>query len=112
MTPAFAGVALAGHVAKVDRQGRALLSLRCPAGTSGSCTGQITLTLGPRHTRIGRAAFALSPGRRGAVRVRLSAAARRMLAQRSRLTVRARISAADSAGHLATTAATLTLKRR
>jgi hypothetical protein len=111
MSPAFTGVTFNGRVARVDRRGRALLALRCPAAASGKCTGQVTLTLGSRHARVGRASFALSPGAGGAIRLRLSAAARRMLARRSRLTVRASASAADSTGHLATSTATLTLKR-
>src|SRR5437588_4291380 len=40
----FAGVSFAAHTVTVDRHGRALVRLRCPAGTDGFCQGTLTLT--------------------------------------------------------------------
>jgi hypothetical protein len=111
MSPSFAGVRVRAHVAKVDRHGRALVSLSCPTGTSGKCTGHIVLSSGRRHVSVGRAAFALASGGHGVIQVKLSATARRTLARHSRLTVRASVVASDAAGHDRTIASQLTLKR-
>jgi hypothetical protein len=111
MTPSFAGVRIGGHFAKVDRRGRALVSLSCPAGTSGNCAGHIVLTSGRRHVRVGRAGFALASGGRGVFKVKLSITARTALARRSRLTVRASVVATDAAGHQRTITSQLTLRR-
>jgi hypothetical protein len=110
-TVPFAGVRFLSRAARVDRRGRALVSLSCPAGTSGRCSGHITLSAGRRHTRVGRASFALSSGGRRVIGVRLSAAALRTLARRGRLTVRASVAVGDGAGHSRTIASTLTLRR-
>lgn len=60
------------------------------------------LALNYRATVLGRRAFRLDGGRSGAVAVRLSAGARRLLAARRTLTVVAIVSAQDTAGNRST----------
>ena len=83
----FAGATLLSERAPVDRRRRAWVRLACASATTGACRGVVTLTarLGAGLQRVGRARFALRPGRRGRVAVPLSLAARRALRGRRRL---------------------------
>jgi hypothetical protein len=110
-TTAFGGLQLTSRVARTDHRGRAHLSLRCPAGTSGACRGQVTLSARSGGARVGHAAFVISAGSSHVVAIRLTAAARRTLARAKRLAVRARIVASDDAGHSVTERSRLTLER-
>jgi hypothetical protein len=105
----FAGVHFVARTTRVDHRGHALVSLSCPAGTSGGCSGQITLSA--RGRRVGRAAFALPAGGRRVIKIRLSASLRRTLAKSRRLSVRASATTTDGTGARRTTVVTLTLKR-
>jgi hypothetical protein len=107
---AFAGVKIGSGSARVDGKGRAPVSLTCPAAASGRCSGSITLSAAGK--RIGRASFSLAPGARHAVRVKLSAAARRTLAAKHRLSTRATVVASDAAKQSKTTSRKLTLRGR
>lgn len=108
---AFDGLAFAGHAGTVDAKGRAAVRVRCPAGTDGTCSGQLTLATASGGRRIGRSSFALAAGRRTTVRVRLSAAALRRLRRDGRLVVRASAVAHDAAGSAKTTSERLRLRR-
>lgn len=106
-TPPFAGVGVAARRVKVNRAGRARMRLRCRAGTQGRCRGRLRLK--HRGKRIGRAAVRLSPGQTKTVKVKLSRAARRKLARKGRLRVRARVAAKDAMGQKKTTRRRVTL---
>jgi hypothetical protein len=110
-TPPFAGVRFGAHSVRVDRRGRALVAVSCPAATTGGCSGRITLSAGTRHLRVGDAAFALSPGQRGVIAVKLSPAERHVLARRATAIVSARATATDGAGQRHSSTARLTLRR-
>lgn len=105
----FAGTKLASHKATVDAHGRAHVSLSCPTQAIQRCRGDLTLLAGSR--RVGHAAFSLRTGARGVSKVTLSRAARRTLAQRHRLTVRAVVAATDGAGRRKTNKEYVTLVR-
>ena len=108
-TTSFARVGFAARTARVDRRGRALVSLSCPSDAVGACTGRITLSAG--GARAGHAAFVLPPGAHRTIKVTLSRAARRALARRGRISVRANVTAADRAGHDRSSTSALTLRR-
>jgi hypothetical protein len=107
--PPFAGVRLASRTAKVDRTGRALVQLRCPAGTNGSCRGRITLTATRRRATFGSANFNVAASKTKTVKLRLSRAALRLLGRQRRLAVRARVTSHDAAGISKSTPSRLTL---
>jgi hypothetical protein len=109
VTPAFAGVGFSARTAKVDRSGRALVRLRCPAGTNGSCRGRLTLTATRGRVAFGRANFNIAASRTATVRVKLSRAALRRLSRAGRLPVRARSQAHDASATSTPTSSGLTL---
>jgi hypothetical protein len=102
--PSFAGVSFAAHTANVDRRGRALVRLRCPAGTNGSCLGTLTLKPVSGRGRFGSAQFRISATKTATVVVKLSSAGRRALGRHhGKLAVLAIATAHDSAGTQKTT---------
>ncbi|HEY3021214.1 MAG TPA: hypothetical protein VGJ32_13540 [Solirubrobacteraceae bacterium] len=107
--PAFAGASVAGSTAKVDRRGRALVRVRCPAATTGSCRGRLTLSSTRGSQRFGAAGFQVAAGKGVGVRVKLTRAALRRLRRHGRLPARARLTARDAAGATQTTVAKVTL---
>lgn len=86
-------VRVLGARVRVSRTGRASVRLRCPAAVRRGCRGTLTLRAlaplgrasraGARRPVLGRARFAVAPGRAGAARVRLSPAARRVVRARA-----------------------------
>jgi hypothetical protein len=108
-TPPFPGTSVGSRTARVDRRGRALVMVRCPAGAVRSCSGILTLKGLHRHGRLGRAAFTVSPGSNATVKVRLSLAARRRLARSGRLAARAVAVVHDDAGRTKVVSAQITL---
>jgi hypothetical protein len=117
-TPAqpFAGIALASGRLTYER-GTIAVTLRCPAGTTGRCTGRTRLTARPRRTStrrvtLGRANFSVAPGRRGRIAVRVTRAGRHMLRRVPRLRARAVTAARDGAGQARTTRTAVTIRRR
>ena len=95
--PAFAGIGFSARTARVDRSGRALVRLRCPAGTNGSCRGRLTLTATRGRVTFGRASFNIASSKTAGVNVKLSRGALRRLSRVGRLSVRARAQARDAA---------------
>jgi hypothetical protein len=107
--PAFAGIGFSARTAKVDRSGRALVRLRCPAGTNGSCRGRLTLTATRGRVTFGRANFTIASSKRATVKVKLSRAALRRLRRAGSLPVRARAQTRDAAATSRSTSSRLTL---
>ena len=106
--PGFAGVRLVSR--KLSYRGRFVtLKLRCPAGTAGRCTGTTKLTV--RGRSVGRARFSLAAAHQRALKVRVSAAGRRLLSHARRVAGKDAITAHDGAGHARTTAARVTIWR-
>ena len=114
-TPPFSGVELASP--KLTYAGGAItVRLRCPAGTSGRCSGQTTLTArrrtSPRRVSLGRAAFSIAPGSSARVKVRVTRAGRRLFRRASRLRGGAVDFTRDDAGRSKTTKTAVTIGRR
>jgi hypothetical protein len=107
--PAFAGIGFSTRTAKVDRSGHALVRLRCPAGTNGSCRGRLTLTATRGRVTFGRANFNIPSARRATVKVKLSRAGLRRLRRAGSLPVRARAQTRDAAATSRSTSSRLTL---
>jgi hypothetical protein len=95
----FAGVGIGPHRVKVDRNGRARVSLTCPAA-SGGCTGRIKLRAasGKGKPLASVTTFAISEGRSRRVQMKLNANALRRLAKKHRLKAVAVAVARDSKG--------------
>jgi hypothetical protein len=88
------------------------LRLRCPAATVGRCSGHTRLGA-RRHAvavNLGKAGFSSAPGRQTSVRLRVTAAGRRLLATVRRLGVTATTAAHDEAGRSRTTVVAITIR--
>jgi hypothetical protein len=105
----FAGVSFAAHTVMVDRSGRALARLRCPAGTDGFCHGTLTLTAARGSARFGRMRFEIASSKTLTVPVKLSNTALRALRRHRKLDALATALAHDAAGTSKTTTSGLTL---
>jgi hypothetical protein len=114
-TPPFPGIELASPKLTYAR-GAITVRLRCPAGTSGRCSGRTTLTArrptSARRVRLGRAAFSITPGGGASVKVRVTRAGRRLLRRASRRRGRAVSFARDGAGRSTTTETAVTIRHR
>ena len=108
----FAGVTFVSKRATVDKKGRTAITLRCPAGTSGSCTGKLTLSakIARKRQAVGSKRFTILAGKTLKVKIKLSAKARRALKKPLKITAAA--AAKDANGTSKTTKATITLKRK
>jgi PKD repeat protein len=111
----FAGVRLVST--RLSFGGRFVaLTLRCPAGTIGRCSGRSTLTARRRASSrpivLGRARFSVAAGQQAKALVRVSRAGRRLLRRAPRLRGRATNAALDGAGRSKTTVARVTIRRR
>jgi hypothetical protein len=113
-TPAalFGGVRLVSTRLTVTR-GFATVILQCPGGTVGGCLGQTRLTARRAKSMValGRAAFAIAPGKQAKVKVRVSRSGRRLLGQVRRVTGRVTNAARNGAGQAKTTVAAVTIRR-
>jgi hypothetical protein len=105
----FTGISFAAHVVKVDRRGRALVRLHCPAGTDGSCRGTLTLRAIRRRAKFGQARFQITSSTTATIRVKLSSATLKQLRRHGKLNARATTVARDAAGTSKTTAPRITL---
>jgi hypothetical protein len=114
-TPPFPGIELASPKLTYAR-GAITVRLRCPAGTSGRCSGRTTLTArrptSARRVSLGRAAFSIRPGSGASVKVRVTRAGRRLLRRASRPRGRAVNFARDGAGRSTTTETAVTIRHR
>jgi hypothetical protein len=124
----FAGLPLTSQKITVAKNGKVVLSLPCPAATAGSCAGTDTLkTTGPvaanvaakrkRHNKrrvltLGSARFSIPAGDTGKVTIKLSKAARKLLAKKHTLKVLEVVVAHDSRGTTKTSSAKVKLKAR
>jgi hypothetical protein len=105
----FAGVSFGAHTITVNARGRALVKLRCPAGTDGSCAGTLTLTPIRPGARFGRAQFNIASSKTATVRVKLSKATLQLLRRHHKLNARAIAVAHDHAGTSKTATSRLAL---
>jgi hypothetical protein len=108
----FAGVSFSAHTINVDRHGRALVRLRCPTGTDGSCRGTLTLTAARGTARFGRARFTIASSKTGIVRVKLSSKALRSLRRKGKLHALATAVAHDALGTSRKATVRVTLRHR
>jgi hypothetical protein len=108
---AFAGAKLVST--RLHSGGRFVtLRLRCPAGTVGRCAGHTRLSARRQAAAVnlGKARFSSAPGRQSSIRIRMSAAGRRLLAGVRRLGATATTAAHDEAGRSRTTVAAVTIR--
>ena len=82
-----------------------MITLRCPTGTAGTCTGKLTLTarLAKKRRAVGSERFAIAAGKAPKLQIRLSAKARRALKKARKFKVRAAAAAKDANGTSKTT---------
>jgi hypothetical protein len=118
-TQAFAGVRLVSSRLGFAR-GLITVTLQCPAGTVGRCSGATKLTVRRRPTGsraastviLGQAPFSIAAGKQGKVKVRVSRAGRRLLGGPRRLRGKDTNAARDGAAQSKTTVAAVTIRRR
>jgi hypothetical protein len=118
-TQAFAGVRLV-FSRLAFAHGLVAVTLRCPAGTVGRCSGRTKLTVRQRPTSsrgastvvLGRAPFSIAAGEQRKVKVRVSRAGRRLLDGARRLRGKDTNAARNGAGQSNTTVAAVTIRRR
>lgn len=118
-TTPFAGVTLGSRRLRADGR-RVRVTLRCPAGTAGGCSGRVTMTArmrradGKRTARVTIATrrFALAPGAREVLRIRLTRRGRELLAVHATLRGRVRVVAGDRAGSAKATATAVRIRRQ
>ncbi|MEA2479538.1 MAG: hypothetical protein QOJ07_1460 [Thermoleophilaceae bacterium] len=88
----------------------------CPPGTSGACTGKVTLLsqrkIGRKLLKLGSGAFTIAPGRSGKVALKMSSSALKRVRKLKRIPAIASVSSADGAGHTAAARVKVTLKAR
>lgn len=123
-TKRFSGLALVAKTLKVDSKGRARLRVRCPSGTIGSkCIGVANLfTLkgklpskassvsAVKAKRLGRKKVTVKAGRSTTVKLKLSPATLAKLRTRSKLKLRALLTARDGDKHARTRSYRVTVK--
>jgi hypothetical protein len=105
---AFGGVRLTSTKLTYAR-GTIRLTLRCPAGTVGGCSGKTRLSA--RRHGIGQVTFSIAPGRQGTVKLGVTRAGRRLLSSTRRVSGKAVNAAHDGAGQASSTAANVTIRR-
>jgi hypothetical protein len=108
---AFAGAKLVST--RLHSGGRFVtLRLRCPAGAVGRCAGHTRLSARrqPAAVNLGKGGFSTAPGRQTRIRIRVSAAGRRLLAAVRRLGATATTAAHDDAGRSRTTVAAVMIR--
>jgi CSLREA domain-containing protein len=114
-TTSFTGVTIVSRSLIERTNGRVSVTLGCPAGTSGSCKGKLTITATVKHKRrmLGHATFKVSPGKHKKVTLALGKHARSTVAVAGKhgLAVTLSASARDAAGSRATTKVRGHLKR-
>jgi hemolysin type calcium-binding protein len=120
----FDGPTLGGTRTLGVVNGTVKIPLTCPADSVGDCVGTDTLlTAGKvvplrlfarrkraRVLTLGKGRFSIAPGAQGKVTIKLSKAARKLLAKRGRLKVKQRVVSHDARNASATTVGALTLK--
>jgi DNA-binding beta-propeller fold protein YncE len=111
-------VAILSKRIRLDRRGRARLRLRCPEGVNGSCRGSLTLRTAKKvelsrrkRVKLGKARFAIAPGKARKITVKLRGARRALVVRVGKLPVIARAVAADQAGKRGTSKRKLSLRR-
>jgi hypothetical protein len=107
---AFAGATLVST--RLHSRGRFVtLRLRCPAGTVGRCAGHTRLSARRQAAAVnlGKARFSGAPGRQTRIRIRMPAAAARLLTAVRRLGATATTATHDDSGRSRSTVAAVTI---
>ena len=118
VTPVERSVRLLDRRIRLGRDRRIGIPMRCAMGADDGCSGTLTLDErrsrpGPdRLVRMGSRRFSLEPGQYKRVEVKVRAAARRRLARKGRLTIRASARYVTVAGELERTKHTYRLHTR
>jgi hypothetical protein len=114
----FNGVVIAKQTVRVSKN-KVRISVRCPGGIPGNCTGSLVLKSAKRVSAakkkilsLGRAKFSIQPGQKKKVTVRISKAGRRYLARKGKLKATARATSKDGAGTSKKTRGKVTLKAK
>ncbi len=102
VTPVGRSVRLLDRRIRLGRDKRISIPMRCALGADDGCTGTLTLYERRKHrlVRMGSRRFSLEPGPYKRVEVKVRAAARRRLASKGRMTVRASARYVTVAGEL------------
>jgi N-acetylglucosamine-6-sulfatase len=102
VTPVGRSVRLLDRRIRLGRDKRISIPMRCALGADDGCTGTLTLYERRKHrlVRMGSRRFSLEPGQYKRVEVKVRAAARRRLARKGRMTVRASARYVTVAGEL------------
>ena len=104
---------------RLNRSGRALLRIACPAGAQGQCAGKLVLTsiqpvaaaAKPKRIKLGTHKFRTAAGKTTRVKVRISRAGREVIRRRGRLGAKLVVTSTDGSGQRKTKQATLKLLR-
>jgi plastocyanin len=97
--PKFSGVKLASHAIRVTAKRIAGVRVRCPAGTTGSCQGRLTLTAGGgTAARLATKSLSIPAGQSATVKLRLSTTEFRKLVKRRKLKLGVAIEVHDGNG--------------
>jgi hypothetical protein len=114
----FKGVVIAKQTVRLSKN-KVRISVRCPRGIPGNCTGSLVLKSAKRVSAakkkilsLGRAKFTIQPGQKKKVTVRISKAGRRYLARKGKLKATARATSKDGAGTSKTSRGKVTLKAK
>jgi hypothetical protein len=120
-TSTFPGVTIVKRTLKSSASGRVPVTIACPSGASGSCTGTISMSAkvksrprGKKKTvTLAHSRFTISPGSRTTIRLRLGSHGRTLLraAGRGGLTVKLSAVAKDANGIPAKTTVSTRLRQ-
>jgi PKD domain len=115
VTKPFAGLSISTRKA-TERNGAVGIALACPEGTSGRCTGTLSLTArasSKRHAKLvtlGSARVSIAAGKKATLAVKLSHSGLALLHRSRSLKATATVAGKDGAGSRKTTHATVALK--
>jgi hypothetical protein len=88
------GLAIARQSVTVKKN-VAAVKVSCPAAATGGCNGTLALTSG--KVKVGSAGYSLAAGKRAVVKVKLSSAARKLIARKRKLNATATAAAQSTA---------------
>lgn len=118
----FSGATITGGNITLTQSGTAKVRVSCPADAVVRCAGKVSLTTAAaiisrarsgrkaRQLQLGQASFSIPAGRTSTVSVRLTSKGAALVAQKSKLAVRATASSTDSTGQSNTATTLLTLR--
>lgn len=112
---AFTGAAVPSQTDTLTKQGAAPVKVSCPAGTTGGCSGKLTLKtsnrVGGHILTLGSRNFQIAAGKRATVNVKLSSQGVKLVKHDGHIKPNAIASSHDGAGHHKTRTTKITLKK-